>query len=320
MFMTATKITDHYRPSIVRKRAGEIRAAIVVLALCMSSLAQQLSSSAVQELAPGLISTGRGFTVTFSPDGHDAYFTARDRSGDAAKPPLHVYHSHFDQGQWQPAKAVAFSSAQWSDLDPFITVDRQRMFLISTRPAPHKDPGKRDMDIWYSESKNGDWGEPQWIAEVNSDAKEGSPSLDRQNNLYFFSDRGKQPDQNSIYVARWRHGHFWAPEKLSSENNGGEINAGPSDTSPWIAPNGKTLLFYSTRGGGYGKADLYVSFLKHGKWAKCVNLGPLVNTEDFEYNPSVSRDGRTLYFGRSGKIYSVPLAALRIPGLNRRRF
>ncbi len=70
--MTATKSTDHCRASIVRKRAREIRAAIVVLALCMSSLAQQLASSPAQELAPGLISTGRGFTVTFSPDGHDA--------------------------------------------------------------------------------------------------------------------------------------------------------------------------------------------------------------------------------------------------------
>jgi hypothetical protein len=202
MFMTATKSADHYRASIVRKRARETGAAIVVLALCMSSLAQQLARSPVQELAPGIISTGRGFTVTFSPDGHDAYFTARDGSGVAAKPPVHVYHSHFDQSRWQPAKAVAFSSAQWSDLDPFITVDGQRMFFISTRPAPDKDPSKRDMDIWYSERKNGDWDEPHWIAEVNSDAKEGSPSLDRQNNLYFFSDRSNQPDQNSIYVAR----------------------------------------------------------------------------------------------------------------------
>jgi hypothetical protein len=34
---------------------------------------------------------------------------------------------------------------------------------------------------------------------------------------------------------------------------------GPSDTSLFVAPNGKTLIFYSTRLGGQGKADIYFS-------------------------------------------------------------
>ena len=300
------------------KIGGGIQSALVALMLQLGASAQSIRSP-VTELAPGIISTGRGFTVTFSRDGNDVYFTARELTSGSERPPLHVYHSHFDRGAWQAAKPVSFSSTQWSDLDPFVTVDGRRMYFVSTRGVPDKDPSKRDMDIWYSELNDGDWGEPQYIAAVNSTAKEGSPSLDRRNNLYFFSDRGNEPDQNSIYVARWRGGHFSAPEKLSGIV-GGEINAGPSDTSPWIAPNGKTLLFYSTRPGGYGKADLYVSFLKHGIWSKPQNLGPVVNTEDFEYNPEVSRDGRTLYFGRGGKIYAVALDALHIPGLNRRRF
>jgi hypothetical protein len=79
-------------------------------------------------------------------------------------------------------------------------------------------------------------------------------------------------------------------------------------------------LFYSTRLGGYGQADLYVSFLKSGAWSTPVNLGPAVNTEDFEYNPEVSRDGRTLYFGRGGRIYSIPLDAVKVPGLTADRF
>jgi hypothetical protein len=112
--------------------------------------------------------------------------------------------------------------------------------------------------------------------------KEGSPSLDRRNNLYFFSDRDAESNHNSIYIAKWNHAHFSPPQKLAAE-----INAGPSDTSPWIAPDGKTLLFYSTRTGGQGQADLYASFRSHGGWSKALNLGPVVNTADFEYNPSV---------------------------------
>jgi hypothetical protein len=149
--------------------------------------------------------------VTFSPDGRDAYFTSREESASSERPPLHIYHSRQEQGSWQPAQPVAFSSPRWSDLDPFVTVDGSRMFFVSTRPAPGKDSGKRDMDIWVSDLRNGNWGEPQWIAEINSTAKEGSPSLDRENNLYFFSDRDNEPDQNAIYVAHWHGGHFSPP-------------------------------------------------------------------------------------------------------------
>lgn len=269
----------------------------------------------VQEFAPGIVSTGQGFTVTFLPDGKTVYFTARELNSTAAKPPLHIYQSKLVDGKWQPATLVRFSSEQWSDLDPSVTYDGKRMFFVSTRPAPGKTPPKPDMDIWFSERQGEEWGEPHWIKEVNSDAKEGSPSADRRNDLYFFSDRGSEANQNSIYVAHFRDGHYSVPEKLPAP-----INPGPSDTSPWIARDGKTLLFYSTRPGGYGKADLYVSFLKKNAWSAPVNLGPTVNTADFEYNPEVSRDGRTLYFGRGGKIYSVPLKALHVPGLDAHRF
>jgi Tol biopolymer transport system component len=297
-----------------------IRVAGVLLAgfvFGLTAYAQAPSTGPVQELAPGVISTGHGFTVTFSREGQNAWFTARDTeaAGEDEKPPLHIYQTHFANGAWQVAKPVAFSSGRWSDLDPFVTVDGSRMYFVSTRPAPGKDGSKPDMDIWYSEQKNEDWQEPHWISEVNSSAKEGSPSLDRRNNLYFFSDRDAESNHNSIYIAKWNRGHFSPPQKLAAE-----INAGPSDTSPWIAPDGKTLLFYSRRAGGQGQADLYASFRSRGGWSKALNLGPVVNTADFEYNPSVSRDGKTLYFGRGGRIYEVEVEALHVPELNRRRF
>lgn len=295
--------------SLMTKLETVVKGILFAQLICFGMAAQ--AGSPVQEFATGVVSTGRGFTVTFSPDGNDVYFTSREESGTSEKLLLHIYSSHREQDSWQPAKPVVFSSPQWSDLDPFVTVDGKRMFFVSTRPAPGKDPGKRDMDIWVSDLHNGSWAEPQWIAEINSGAKEGSPSLSRKNDLYFFSDRGNESGHNVIYISHWRHGHFSTPEKLDPQ-----INAGPSDTSPWIYPNGRTLLFYSTRPGGYGQADLYVTFRKHRKWSTPQNLGPEVNSADFEYNPSVSRDGRTLYFGRGGKIYFVPLSSLLIPGFN----
>lgn len=293
-----------------------IRLISMLVLACLAVAAQTPNQAQVQEFAPGIVSTGRGFTVTFAPDGKEVYFTsAAPTTSSGSRTFLHIYRSHFNAGHWQPAEAVAFSSDHWSDLDPFVTIDGKRMFFVSTRPAPGKDPSKRDMDIWFSVKSGDTWGEPHYVAEVNSTAKEGSPSLDRHNNLYFFSDRNRHPNQNSIYVSRWRDGHFAAPEKLPPP-----INSTASDTSPWIAPNGRTLLYYSDRPGGAGKADLYDSFLEHGKWSQPVNLGSTVNSSDSDYNPEVSRDGRTLFFGRHGCIYFVPLTALHASGLKASRF
>jgi len=153
------------------------------------------------------------------------------------------------------------------------------------------------MDIWVAIHSGADWGTPHRVENVNSEGKEGSPTVTRDGTLYFFSDRSGGADKNAIYESRLTDGHYQAPSLIPPT-----VNAGPSDTSPFIAPDGRTLLFYSTREGGFGKADLYVSDEKHGKWAASVNLGPAVNGADSDYNPAVSRDGRQFYFGRNSRL------------------
>jgi len=255
-----------------------------------------------QPFAPGIVATGHEFTVTFTPDGREVYFTR----GTEQPRSTHVMHSVQRDGVWQPAEAAPFSGDAWYDLDPALSPDGTRLYFISTRPRPNAKtaPATPDMDIWYADRTVGGWSAPHWIEELSSDAKEGSPTVDRAGNICFFSDRGNAPNKNAIYCAQRRGDHWNAPVKQNAN-----VNAGPSDTSPFLSPDGNTLLFYSEREGGRGKADLYIS-RKAGDWTPAVNLGLAVNTAEFEYNPSVSPDGKTFYFGRSGMILSVPLAEL----------
>ncbi|MFP5260891.1 MAG: TolB family protein [Blastocatellia bacterium] len=268
--------------------------------------AHQISMPMV--FASGVVSTGKEFGLTFMPNGKEAYFTRFD----AERRTNHIYRTLFKNGEWQPPTPVEFSRDEWRDLDPAVSPDGKRLFFVSTRPKPggNSNSPSTDMDIWVSDRDSGGWSTPQWVENVNSNAKEGSPSLTRDGTLYFFSDRGSAPNTNSIYSAKLVNGSYASPQRLPSE-----VNSGPSDTSPFISPDGKTLLFYSTRAGGYGQGDIFVAFQRHGRWARAVNLGTRVNTQDSEYNPSISRDGEQLYFGRNRYIYVMPLRDVGLKSL-----
>ena len=77
-----------------------------------------------------------------------------------------------------------------------------------------------------------------------------------------------------------------------------QINTSLADAAPSISADGLTLFFHSRRGGGRGGNDLYMATraTTSDPFTNVVNLGPLVNTAANETNPSISADGRSLYF------------------------
>ena len=85
------------------------------------------------------------------------------------------------------------------------------------------------------------------------------------------------------------------------ENLGDSINTDFWESSPAISPDKRALYFSSTRPGGYGGADLYVSYLKpNGHWSEAVNMGPTINTPGDELAPFIHADNQTLYFTSDG--------------------
>jgi outer membrane protein OmpA-like peptidoglycan-associated protein len=85
------------------------------------------------------------------------------------------------------------------------------------------------------------------------------------------------------------------------ENLGDSINTDFWESSPAISPDKRVLYFSSNRPGGYGGADLYVSYLKpNGRWTEAVNMGPSINTAGDELAPFIHADNQTLYFTSDG--------------------
>ncbi len=81
---------------------------------------------------------------------------------------------------------------------------------------------------------------------------------------------------------------------------GAVVNSSAEDAGPAISKDGRTLYFYSTRSGGAGGEDIYVSYRSStdGPWGTPMALGPTINTTTNERVPAFSRDGHWMFFAR----------------------
>ncbi len=78
---------------------------------------------------------------------------------------------------------------------------------------------------------------------------------------------------------------------------GKAINTLGNEGAPTISADGQWFYFTACgRKDGKGKCDIYKTKKIGNRWQKPINLGAPVNTGAWESQPSVSADGRTLYF------------------------
>jgi outer membrane protein OmpA-like peptidoglycan-associated protein len=98
--------------------------------------------------------------------------------------------------------------------------------------------------------------------------------------------------QEDFFYSEFKDGQ-WQPAK----NAGYPPNTNNNEGAQSISANGKILFFTAcNREEGIGKCDLYYSEKKGNQWTIPTNLGQPVNTSSNEKQPSVSADGRMLYF------------------------
>jgi outer membrane protein OmpA-like peptidoglycan-associated protein len=80
-------------------------------------------------------------------------------------------------------------------------------------------------------------------------------------------------------------------------NIGPPINTHGNEGAMTISPDGKYLFFAACgREDGYGRCDIYWAHRMGDRWSVPENLGPVVNSGQWDSQPSFSSDGKTLYF------------------------
>ena len=119
------------------------------------------------------------------------------------------------------------------------------------------------------------------------------PTLTADNRFLLFTGRPQATSGEDLYVSQQgKDGTMSAPVPISPA-----INSSFNEGAGTISGDGKTLVFASCdRPKAIGNCDLYISRRTGNNWSTPLNLGPSVNSTDWDSQPSLSADGRTLYF------------------------
>jgi Tol biopolymer transport system component len=247
----------------------------LTLAICATGLLSSLVACAVRSsshphlLAPDAAEIFSGevisddneqWRITFTLDGKTAYFAESAEFFPFTRKAT-IYVSQYLDGKWRTPVVAPFSGT-YSDIDPFISPDGQRLYFSSIRPVDGVQ--RSDIDLWMVERTRAGWSAPIHLGpEVNSPADELYPSASADGTIYFASgpSRPQRGGNFDIYSAA-KNGDGFAPRKPL----GPGVNTAPSTPDPtlqaaWefnpeISADGRTLVFTSLRQGGFGLGEL----------------------------------------------------------------
>ena len=126
---------------------------------------------------------------------------------------------------------------------------------------------------------------------VNSIQDEYLPVITADEKKIIFT---RKASKNEDFYTSVKNQEKWLLAKSLSPNiNTFEYNEG----AQCISPDGNYLFFTGcNRPDGLGRCDIYISKWEGSEWSRPFNIGAPVNTSGWESQPSVSADGRTLYF------------------------
>ena len=126
---------------------------------------------------------------------------------------------------------------------------------------------------------------------------EYAPSISANNKTMIFeTDRAGEGKWELYYTTKNEKNKWTVAKPITNINKMGKENdliGGPS-----ISYDGKTLFFFASFEGGKGDMDIYYSTWNGTDWSEPKTLGETVNTKAYEGFPSVSADGKSLYFIR----------------------
>ena len=202
--------------------------------------------------------------------------------------PRKIYYSEYCNNRWLSPKML-FANDDYNYDQPFLSDDGSKLYFGSNHPSEENISKK--MRINVCQKTDTLWSTPEVITGTM-----WTPSLTQDNVLYFIDQAEENKNNIGIYRAYYHDGTTLKKELLPIEIN----KKDSQNWCPFISSDESFLLFSSDRNKREGDFDIYISYRdKEDKWSNPINLGDKINTELQERFPSISRDGKYLFFTRS---------------------
>ncbi len=193
---------------------------------------------------------------------------------------------------FNPQKLGPEINTEAAEYSPVLTADEEQLLFIRVDEQGGEN-------FYIARKVKDEWQQAEPVLELNTLLNEGAASISANGKYIIFTACNRKEGYGScdLYFSKRTRMGGWTP----AVNLGPPVNTAAWESLPSISADGKQLFFASSREGGQGGKDIWVSRrLRNGKWSKPKNLGPAINTEEDEMAPFIHADGRTLYFMSSG--------------------
>lgn len=246
-------------------------------------LGQPLPGDSAVIFAPGIVSVnGRyEYGVSFTPDLEEIYFTGK-RKGERTS----VYFSKLIDKKWtNPKKANLTKGKKRSEFEAFVNLSGKRIYFTAHDSS--------DVRIWYASRSENWWSNAKKLDSPINDDMVFYPNEAKNGDLFY-----KNVSKGKMYYAPNKNGKF--PEIFEAGIEYGSHG--------FIAPLQDFMLIDARKENDKTKdKDIHVCFKKKdGTWTKPINLGSGVNSKFNETCPSITPDGKYLFFSRYNEEGGLP--------------
>jgi len=189
-------------------------------------------------------------------------------------------------GEQPTVKCVKFVDGKWRDP---IT-----LFAGFSSPALSPDGTtlyfqNLSKTCWYSKREGAGWGAP--IRLTDKAVLQHYPQVTNSGQIFVASTPvfGRKADVSKLTLVSG---------DVTVQSLGAPVNSVNNGFDFYIARD-ESYVIVILLNVGFGAGDQYISFNKNdGGWTVPVNLGPSINSSEWEYGPYVSPDGKYIFFTR----------------------
>ncbi len=144
---------------------------------------------------------------------------------------------------------------------------------------------------------------PQPISSINSKSGDYIPQVNPTGTrLYFTSVRQggfDDPDEKDptdfgedLYYSQLEDGSWSAPQLLPEP-----LNSEGDDFGSAFTGDGQVMVYVKCETPeGIGNCDLYITHLAGTEWSKPINMGNVINSDDWDSQPTISADGNRIIY------------------------